>query len=181
MSCNAAGIGTLTDYGHPMKPFFIKIQNIWAWGFRRFSADLSALILVLWVPFPCFPLINHYFYKKTKPFPNMYLGLGCEFWLKRIRPSCVRSPWAHSNTTVMLVERTWKYKGSLYFSVLFWMVPTITPEVHIYLLAVTRLGLWCIMYHSWHKLHFYKKQERCGTVPWSRVRVSLKKSLWWYL
>ena len=33
-----------TDNGRPMKPFFIER-----------------------VPSPCFPLINHYFYKKTKP------------------------------------------------------------------------------------------------------------------
>ena len=28
-------------------------------------------------------------------------------------------------------------------------------------LAVTRLGLWRLMYHSWHKLHFYKKIKCC--------------------
>ena len=45
-------------------------QTIWAdkfWDICHlglFSADLLALILVLWVPCPCFPLINHYFYKK---------------------------------------------------------------------------------------------------------------------
>ena len=32
--------------------------------FGVFSIDLSALILVLWVPCPCLLLINHYFYKK---------------------------------------------------------------------------------------------------------------------
>ena len=32
--------------------------------FGVFSADLSAPILVQWVPCPCFSLINHYFYKK---------------------------------------------------------------------------------------------------------------------
>ena len=37
-------------------------------AFGVFSADLSAPILIQWVPCPCFPLINnHYFYKKTKP------------------------------------------------------------------------------------------------------------------
>ena len=36
-------------------------KNFWAFGV--FSADLSAPILVLWVSCPCFPLINHYFYK----------------------------------------------------------------------------------------------------------------------
>ena len=29
------------------------------------------------------------------------------------------------------------------------------------LLLVTRLGLWRLMYHSWHKLHFYKKINCC--------------------
>ena len=35
--------------------------NIGAFGV--FLAHLSAPILVLWVPFPCFSLINYYFYK----------------------------------------------------------------------------------------------------------------------
>ena len=33
-------------------------------AFGVFLAGLSAPILVLWVPCPCFPLFNHYFYKK---------------------------------------------------------------------------------------------------------------------
>ena len=44
--------------------------------------------LVLWVPCPCFPIINHYFYKKLSLYihiPNIYLGLGFEFGLQRIR------------------------------------------------------------------------------------------------
>ena len=36
-------------------------------AFVVFSAGLSAPILVLWVPCPCFPLFNHFFYKTTKP------------------------------------------------------------------------------------------------------------------
>ena len=51
-------------------------------AFEVFLADLSAPILVLWVPCPCFPLINHYFYKKLSLYihiPNIYLGLGFEF------------------------------------------------------------------------------------------------------
>ena len=39
--------------------------NFWAFGL--FSADFLAPILIPWVPCPCFPLINHYFYKKHKP------------------------------------------------------------------------------------------------------------------
>ena len=54
-------------------------------AFGVFSADLSAPILVPWVPCPCFSLINHYFYKKLSLYiqiPNIYLGLlelGFEF------------------------------------------------------------------------------------------------------
>ena len=53
-------------------------------AFGVFSADLSAPILVLWVPCPCFPLINHYFYKKLSlyiPIPNIYLNIiGIWIW-----------------------------------------------------------------------------------------------------
>ena len=39
-ACNAkpAKLDTITDYGRPMKPFFIEIQNFWA--------ELSAPILI---------------------------------------------------------------------------------------------------------------------------------------
>ena len=62
-----------TDYGCPMKPFLLKsrtfglgrqIGQINSRAFGVFSAKPSALILVLWVPCSCFPLFNHYFYKK---------------------------------------------------------------------------------------------------------------------
>ena len=53
------------------------------------SADLSAPILVLlWVPCPCFSLINHYFYKKLSLYiqiPNIYFRLGFEFGPQIIR------------------------------------------------------------------------------------------------
>ena len=67
--CVSKLAGSHTDYGGPMKSFFIKITNFWDWAdnfgaFGVFWADLSAPILVQWVPCPCFPLINHYFYKK---------------------------------------------------------------------------------------------------------------------
>ena len=48
-------------------------------AFVVFSAKLSAPILVQWVPCPCFPLFNHYFYKKISLYihiPNIYLGLN---------------------------------------------------------------------------------------------------------
>ena len=65
-----------------MKPIFIKIANFWDWAdnlgaFGVFLANLSAPVLVL-----CFPLINHYFYKKLSLYiqiANKYLGLGFEF------------------------------------------------------------------------------------------------------
>ena len=53
-------------------------------SFGVFSARLSASILVLWVPCPCFLLFNHYFYKKTKPlYPTAkYLfGIGIWIWI----------------------------------------------------------------------------------------------------
>ena len=58
-------------------------------AFGVFLAKLSASILVLWVPCLCFPLINHYFYKKISLYihiPNIYLELGfeCEFGKQRI-------------------------------------------------------------------------------------------------
>ena len=49
--------------------------------FLVFAAVLSAPILVLWVPCPCFPWINHYFYKKLSLYiqiPN--INLGFNFW-----------------------------------------------------------------------------------------------------
>ena len=48
-------------------------------GFGVLSADSSAPIFVMWVPCPCFPIINHYFYKKLSLYiqiSNIYLNLG---------------------------------------------------------------------------------------------------------
>ena len=64
-------------------------------SFGASSSDLSAPILVLWVPCPYFPLINHYFYKKLSHYiqiPNIHLGLGFEFGSQIIshRESVVR-------------------------------------------------------------------------------------------
>ena len=53
--------------------------------FGVFSDKLSAPILV---QCPCFPLFNHYFYKKIRIYihiPNIYLGLGFEFRPQRTR------------------------------------------------------------------------------------------------
>ena len=96
---------TSTDYGRPMKPFFIEIPNFWAWADKFgqinyaacgvFLVNLSAPILVLWVPCPCFPLIDHYFYIKLIlciQIPNIYLGLGFEFGPQRIRDLAIVCP-----------------------------------------------------------------------------------------
>ena len=51
-------------------------------AFGVFSAKLSAPILARLVPCPCFPIINHYLYKKLSFYthiPTIYLGLGFEF------------------------------------------------------------------------------------------------------
>ena len=65
-----------TDYGHiwiPRDTYFFKNTKLLGLGrqiglksfesFMVFSTDLSAPILIIWVPCPCFPLINHHFYK----------------------------------------------------------------------------------------------------------------------
>ena len=80
-----------TDYGRPIKPFFSKILTFWAWAdnfgaFGVFSADLSAPILVLWVPCPCFPLINHFFYK------NISFWFQFQFGQQRIRDLAIMRP-----------------------------------------------------------------------------------------
>ena len=57
-------------------------------AFWVFSANLSAPILLLWVPCPCFLLINHYFYKKLSLYiqiQKIHLGVGVEFKPERIR------------------------------------------------------------------------------------------------
>ena len=61
-----------TDYEHPMKPFFHWSPDFLGLGrqigrtnsraFEVFSVELSATILVQWVPCPCFSLFNHHFY-----------------------------------------------------------------------------------------------------------------------
>jgi hypothetical protein len=53
-------------------------QTIWAdklWGIWGIFGHFGTVS-------PCFPLINHYFYKKLSLYiqiPNIYLGLGFEF------------------------------------------------------------------------------------------------------
>ena len=72
-----------------------KIGQINFGTFGVFSVDLSAQILVLWVPWSCFPLINRYFYNKLSLFiyiPNIYLGSLFEFGLQRIRILVIMCP-----------------------------------------------------------------------------------------
>ena len=68
--------------------------------FGAFSTNLSAPILVLWVPCPYFSLINHWFCKKISLYiqiPNIYLELRFEFWPQRIS-HCVSIVRAWNNT-----------------------------------------------------------------------------------
>ena len=89
----------------PKKPFFHRDSKLLGLGrqfgkinfeaFGVFLSDLSATILVLWVPCPWFPLINHYFYKKLSLYiqiPNIYLGLGFEFGSQRIKDLVFECP-----------------------------------------------------------------------------------------
>ena len=72
-----------------------QIGQINSGAFGLFLAKLSAPILVQWVPCPCFPLFNHYFYKKLSLYiqiPNIYLGLGFEFGPQRIRNLAIVCP-----------------------------------------------------------------------------------------
>ena len=92
-----------TDYGHPMKPLFLKSrtfvlgQTNWAdkfWGiWGIFGRTISTQ--AIFVQCPCFPLFNHYFYKKLSLYihiPNIYLGLGLEFGPQRIRDLAFMCP-----------------------------------------------------------------------------------------
>ena len=76
-------------------------QTFWPIGqinygvFGISSADLSIPILALWVPCPCFLLINHYFYKKPSLYiqiPKKYLGVGVELGPERIRNLVIVCP-----------------------------------------------------------------------------------------
>ena len=94
-----------TDYGRANKAFFRRNPRLLGLGrqFRQinfgvfgvFSDHLSAPNLVLWVPCPSFPLINHYFYKKLCHYiqiPNIYLGFGFEFGPQRFRDLAIVCP-----------------------------------------------------------------------------------------
>ena len=57
--------------------------------------ELSSPIFVQWVTFPCFPLFNHYFYKKPSLYihiQNIYFGSRFEFGRQRIRDLAFMCP-----------------------------------------------------------------------------------------
>ena len=80
-----------------MKPFSLKYrtfglwQTNWVdkfWGIWGIFGQTISTHCGTVSPLSMFPLINHYFYKKTKPLyfiPNVYLELGFEFGPQRIR------------------------------------------------------------------------------------------------
>ena len=73
------------------------------WSFWVFSADLSAPILVLWVPCPYFSLINHYFYKKIKPLyphPKYWIGIWIWIW-------ATKNQWFSHRVTIVGVHHIW--------------------------------------------------------------------------
>ena len=96
----------------------------------------------LWVPCPCFPLFNHYFYKRLSLYihiPNICLGLGFEYGPQRIRdfaivcPQSVNPGERKGSIPLSLVDRPLKrlkgatryvgpslYYFSIYFGLFFW-------------------------------------------------------------
>ena len=88
--------GVLVQWSHglrrPNKAFFYwnlellglgrKIGQLNSGAFGVFSSELSAPVLVQWVP--CFLLFNHYFYKNVSlymyPHPKYLFGIGIGIW-----------------------------------------------------------------------------------------------------
>ena len=63
------------------KPFFSLKSRTFGLGQTNWADKFWGIwdILVQWFPCPCFPLFNHYFYKKLSLYihiPNIYLGFG---------------------------------------------------------------------------------------------------------
>ena len=75
---------SIMDYGCPMKPFFIEIQNFWAWAgkfwgiWSIFGQTINTHFGTV-TPFSMFSIIQPLFLQKlclhTYPHPNIYLGL----------------------------------------------------------------------------------------------------------
>ena len=89
-----------------------QIGQINSGAFGVFSAELSAPILVQWVPCPCFPLFNHYFYKKLILYihiPNIYLVIGFEFGPQTIRNLVFVCPYSvGSKSDVLHLNLIWR-------------------------------------------------------------------------
>ena len=67
-----------TDYGRPIKLFFIEIQNFWAWADKFWGIwGIFVTVSPLSMFFIFQPLFLH--------IPNIYLGLGYEFGPQRVR------------------------------------------------------------------------------------------------
>ena len=80
-------------------------------AFGVFLANLSAPILVQCsrVLCPCFPLINHYFYKDLgllfQKIPNIYFRLGFKSGLRRIRDLTIEYP----QSVIITILAAWFY------------------------------------------------------------------------
>ena len=86
----------------------IRLKILGAFGV--FWADLSPPILMC-VPCPCFPLINHYLYKKLSLYiqiPKIYFGVGVEFGPKRIGNLVIACP-----LSVYQKAKSWNSAASL--------------------------------------------------------------------
>jgi hypothetical protein len=84
-------VAIIADYGRPMKPFFIEIQNFWAWA-DKFWGIWGIFGQTIYTHFgtvsslSMFPIIQSLFLQKTSLYihiPIIYLGF--EFGLQRIR------------------------------------------------------------------------------------------------
>ena len=74
-----------------------------------------------WVPCPCFPLINHYYYKKSKtlyPNPKYLFGIGIWIWATKNLGSCVRSLCQRSSAgmTMRIGVALWTHWEKIMFS-----------------------------------------------------------------
>ena len=120
-----------------------QIGQINSGAYGVFSAELSAPILVQSVPCPCFPLFNHYFYKKLTLYihiPNIYLGLGFEFefGLQRIRDlAFVCSPWqkisiGECDFSFTIWEGKFNQNWSVSYKSINWFQLTLPPKWQIF-------------------------------------------------
>ena len=98
----------ITDYGHPMKPFFIEIQNFWAWTdkmckfwgicgiFGQFISTHFGTVSSLSI----FSITEPLFLQRNKPlYPHLkyFFGIGILIWSTKnqgfnLRVSVVHGP-----------------------------------------------------------------------------------------